>query len=110
MRLLFDENLAPSLVWRLNDLFPESAHVTSLGLGSTLDERIWRFAKSELYTLVTKDKDLTALALVRGAPPKVILLKVGNATVKATEQVLRDKAILIGEFIRKSRRSLLILR
>ena len=32
MRLLLDEHLSPRLVRRLQDLFPESVHVQTLGL------------------------------------------------------------------------------
>ncbi len=32
MRLLFDHNLSPKLVRRLADLYPDSVHVSHLGL------------------------------------------------------------------------------
>ena len=49
MKLLFDENLSPRLVPALSDLFPESAHVDRLGLGSKPDPVIWEYAKTHGY-------------------------------------------------------------
>ena len=45
MRLLFDEQLAGSLVVRLADLFPGAVHVEHVNLAATDDSRIWEFAK-----------------------------------------------------------------
>jgi predicted nuclease of predicted toxin-antitoxin system len=32
MKLLFDENLSPKLVWLLVDIFPDSTHVREVGI------------------------------------------------------------------------------
>jgi len=55
MKLLFDENLSPRLVTALSDLFPESAHVDRLGLGSEPDPVIWEYAKTHGYILVSNE-------------------------------------------------------
>jgi predicted nuclease of predicted toxin-antitoxin system len=89
VKLLFDENLPASMVRRLADLFPESAHVVTLGLASVDDLALWSFAKENGFTLVTKDSDFHDLCAVRGAPPKVVWLRVGNCSVNEIEQVLR---------------------
>ncbi len=44
MKLLFDQNLAPALVSRLADVFPESLHVRDAGLEHAPDEQVWQFA------------------------------------------------------------------
>ena len=54
MKLLFDENLSPRLVTALSDLFPESAHVDRLGLGSKADTVIWEYAKTHGYVLASR--------------------------------------------------------
>lgn len=36
-RLLFDQNLLPTLVERLADMYPKSIHVQEVGLGNSLD-------------------------------------------------------------------------
>ena len=54
MKLLFDENLSPSLVRRLADLFPNSAHVHHSDLGRADDATILSFARDQDYVVVTK--------------------------------------------------------
>ena len=70
MKLLVDENLAPKLVRDLADLFPDSTHVGSVGLGSTADAAIWEYAKASGFTFLTKDKDFANLSITWGAPLK----------------------------------------
>jgi predicted nuclease of predicted toxin-antitoxin system len=53
-----------------------------------LDEEIWRYARDQDYCIVTKDADFYDLSLVRGAPPKVIWLKIGNVTKSAIAHAL----------------------
>ena len=67
-RLLLDQNLAASLVRRLADLYPGSAHVREVGLARADDEAIWSLAASSGYVIVTKDDDFRQRSLLRGAP------------------------------------------
>jgi len=46
LKLLVDENLPPRLASDLADLFPESVHVSAVGLGGTSDSVIWEYAKA----------------------------------------------------------------
>jgi len=39
---------------------------------------VWRFAKDNGFTIVTKDSDFHEFTLLYGNPPKVIWLKCGN--------------------------------
>ena len=110
MKLLADENLPPRLVNDLSDLFPGSIHVNAAGLGSTDDDAIWEYARFHEFAFVTKDKDFANLSLARGAPPKVILLQIGNCSSAEVIGLLRDHAIKLSEFDRDTRHSLLILR
>lgn len=95
---------------RLQDLFPESTDVTSEGLDSTSDTEIWEFAKANGYVIVTKDTDFESLSVVKGAPPKVILVQLGNCSVQQIEDRLRRDAVLIGEFVAQSPKGLLVIR
>lgn len=54
MKLLFDHNLAPSLVRRLTDLFPESEHVFNVGLSESTDIEIREYAYESQLIIVTK--------------------------------------------------------
>lgn len=40
MKLLFDHNLSPKLVYRLAELFPNSNHVYQLGLDRVEDRQV----------------------------------------------------------------------
>ncbi len=89
MKLLFDQNLSPRLVWRLADVFPDSQHVFPLGLHYASDEDVWRYARDHACIIVTKDIDFSELSTLRGFPPKVIWLGVGNCTTGEAEALLR---------------------
>jgi predicted nuclease of predicted toxin-antitoxin system len=92
VKLLFDENLSPSLVRRLADLFPDSAHVHHLGLGQADDATILGFARDHDYVVVTKDSDFRALRLSFGKPaPRVAWIRLGNGSTTMIEQVLRSR-------------------
>jgi len=79
-------------------------------LGSTPDATIWEYAKANGFAFATKDKDFANLSMVRGAPPKVVLVQTGNSSTALIESVIRSNAIRLSEFERDSRRSLLILK
>lgn len=74
MKLLVDGGIAPRLAAELNDLFPGSTHVGTVGLGSASDAMIWDFAKTNAFTFLTKDKDFANLSTTLGALTDVILL------------------------------------
>ena len=92
MKLLFDENLSPRLVAALSDIFPGSAHVDRLGMGSEPDSVIWEYAKLHDYILVSKDSDFHERSLLYGHPPKVVWVRRGNCSVRNIELILRNKA------------------
>jgi predicted nuclease of predicted toxin-antitoxin system len=54
MRLLFDQNLAASLVQRLADVYPGSQHVRHVGLGSADDAAVWAYAAEHGLTIVQR--------------------------------------------------------
>jgi predicted nuclease of predicted toxin-antitoxin system len=89
VKLLFDQNLSPRLVTVLRDLYPDSRHTFLLGLDRASDEVIWAYAATNGYTIVTKDADFNEMCLVRGFPPKVILLQMGNCTTRQIQVVLQ---------------------
>ena len=78
MRLLFDANLSPGLVARLADIAPGSAHVFDAGNIAEDDIRIWELARAGGFVIVSQDTDFLDLSLLRGAPPKLILIRLGN--------------------------------
>ena len=92
MKLLFDENLASRLATALADLFPESQHVHSVGLGRSTDEAVWNYARDHGFTIVSKDSDFHERSLLYGYPPKVVWIRRGNCTTAEIEQMIRDHA------------------
>ncbi len=77
---LFDENLSHKLPRLVATSFPDSRHVRELGLKGQTDEDIWSFAKANKFTIISKDKDFYQRAVLYGAPPKFIWLRLGNCT------------------------------
>ena len=99
MKLLFDANLSYKLARNLADLFPDSIHVSDLGASRRDDWDVWITAGAQGFVLVTKDEDLPQLALVKGHPPKVIWIRLGNCTTGQIESLLRWRIDAIREFV-----------
>ena len=98
MKLLFDQNLSPKLVNRLADIFPGSSHVMSLGLDCARDEVVWDYARDHDYVIVTKDADYNQMGVLRGSPPKILWLLLGNCTTGQVETLLRANYASIEAF------------
>lgn len=109
MRVLLDQNLSASLVGRLADLLPESAHVSEFGLAEADDEQVWKFARDHGYTILSKDSDFQQRSFVYGAPPKVIWIRLGNCTTRDIETVLRRHAAAIAAFEQDVSQAMLVL-
>ena len=99
MKLLFDENLSPRLADSLSDLFPNSTHVRNVGLESSDDPTVWKFAVDNGFSIVSKDADMHDRSLVFGFPPKVIWVRIGNCSTNDVERLLRRETDLIRKFI-----------
>ena len=110
IRLLLDENLSPRLASALGATFPESRHVRDVGLKGQSDHLIWTFAAENGYTIATKDDDFRSLSLLRGAPPKVLWLVVGNTSTAEIQQVLLTNVNVIETFVSEPTTALLTLR
>ena len=93
--LLFDQNISPRLVERLEDLYPNSVHVSMIGMGNALDIDVWQYAYDHDYMIVTKDADFSEFGLLRGFPPKIIWIRRGNCSTKEIETILRENYSVI---------------
>lgn len=109
MKLLFDNNLSLRLLARLQDMFIESQHVACLGLDAVDDAVVWQYAFEHDYCIVTKDADFNDLSVVRGSPPKVLWLKVGNCSTQQIEVLLRKHELDIQQFLNHPLGSILVL-
>jgi len=57
VKLLFDQNLSRRLVGMLSIEYPESRHVTEVGLDTATDAVIWSYAGEHDFLIVSKDSD-----------------------------------------------------
>jgi predicted nuclease of predicted toxin-antitoxin system len=78
MKLLLDENLSRRIVPFLQDYYPESTQVILAGLEHENDRVVWEYAREHGFVIVTKDDDFNTLLSLRGYPPKLIRLAMGN--------------------------------
>lgn len=109
MKLLFDQNLSSKLVSALSDAFPGSKHLKDFDLTREQDEPIWTFAAAQGFTIVSKDSDFMHLSMVRGHPPKVVHIRLGNCPTGRISERLAAEAKAIQEFVVDELASLLII-
>ena len=109
MSLLFDENLSRRLIRRLEAAYPRSEHVELVGLKGQVDLEVWEYAARHDATIVSKDNDFRQLSFLRGHPPKVIWLSVGNAGTDAIAELLEANHERVQTFLAEPEESLLIL-
>ena len=98
MKLLFDHNLSPRLVHRLADVYSDTSHVFLVGLDRASDMAVWNYAQTNHYIIVTKDSDFSDVSVLRGFPPKVIWLRLGNCTTSDVERTMRSGFAAIDAF------------
>lgn len=78
MKLLLDQNISHKVVGQLRQHFNEIYSIREFDLTNAMDFKIWEFAKSNEFTIVTFDEDFYKIQLIRGYPPKIIWFKTGN--------------------------------
>jgi predicted nuclease of predicted toxin-antitoxin system len=96
---LIDQNLSRRLVALLATDWPGCAHVAQEGLAEQSDLQIWEFARTSGRTILTKDRDFEALALTRGAPPKILIVAIGNSTTDQVLRLISAHAVALGAFL-----------
>ncbi len=99
MKLLLDQNLSRRLLHDLGPVFPGSSHVQLLQLDRVLDAEIWSFAQNNGYAIVTKDSDFVELAALRGHPPKIVWLNLGNVANSVIRSRLVERTDAIVSFL-----------
>ncbi len=108
MKLLFDQNLSRHLVGHLSEEFPESQHVTEVGLDSATERRDLEFAGQHGLVIVSKDSDFRQLAFLNGLPPKAIWLQLGIACTSDIV-VLRQSQEMMRVFNESEGEALLVI-
>ncbi len=110
MKLLFDENLSHKLCNMLDDIFPSSVHIKSIGLEKGSDNDIWKYAKENSFAIISKDVDFIDIGISDDAPPKIIWLRSGNTSTSYIAKTLRDNFIKIKNFYNDKENYILILK
>lgn len=108
MKLLFDQNLSRRLVAELVAEFPESRHVTEVGLDTSTDNEIWSYAGEHGFVIVSKDSDFRQLAFLNGPPPKAVWLRVGNCSTSEVLDLLQRSEAMIRAFSGSEDEALLV--
>ena len=109
MKLLFDENLSPLLPQALSDCYGECQHVRDIGLKAAPDTDVWEHALRNQFAIVTKDSDFRHRSSLRGYPPKVIWIALGNCSTRTVEELLRRRVAEVTEFLANEVKSFLVL-
>jgi predicted nuclease of predicted toxin-antitoxin system len=99
VKLLLDQNLSRRLMPELEGVFPGSSHVQLLGLDTALDQEVWQFAETGAYAIVTKDADFVEMSSLRGHPPKIIWLNLGNVPNRTVVARLLERIEAIQAFL-----------
>ncbi len=109
MKLLFDQNLSFKLPPILDSVFPGSKHVKDFGLTGNDDEAIWQLALAQSFVIVSKDSDFSHRSFLRGHPPKVIQVRVGNCSTRHIHELcIREEGTIKG-FLNNPKEALLII-
>ncbi len=109
VKLLLDQNLSHRLVTTLADTFPASEHVRDFDLQRADDASIWEFAKSNGYTIVSKDNDFHQRSFLYGYPPKVVWLRLGNCSTEQVAETLLENARHLSAFEADRQAAFLVL-
>jgi predicted nuclease of predicted toxin-antitoxin system len=101
MKLLFDQNISFRIIKKIINQFPESKHISAIGLSDCEDPDIWTYAKSNNYAIVTFDSDFFEISLIKGHPPKIVWLRTGNLTTIEISFLLNRNQNVINDFLNK---------
>ena len=109
MKLIFDQNLSPKLAEFFKESFNDCAHVKDIGLEKSDDISVWEYARSNGFTIVTKDNDFNGMASLFGFPPKVIWIRKGNCTTQLINELILERLEIIKTFIEDSENGILTI-
>ena len=109
MKLLFDENLSPSLAKYFNGTFLTSMHVSEINLANENDVDVWEYAKHNNFSIVSKDKDFNHMVSLFGFPPKVIWIRRGNCSTQEIKFLINSHSEIIKSFLDDSTNGILTI-
>lgn len=102
MKLLLDQNISHRIIPKLIEYFPEVKQVRQLGLENIQDSFIWNYARENDYSIVSFDADFFDLSIIRGFPPKIIWLRIGNTNTNNLADVIINNTRHITDFVNEA--------
>jgi len=89
MTLLLDANISWRVINSLASYFGNVIHVDQIKLPQPLkDIEIWEYAKTMNAIIVTNDDDFYKLSVLKGFPPKIVILRTGNQSNSYLKELL----------------------
>lgn len=77
----------------------ECIHVSDVGLTNAKDLEIWEYARTHAFCIVSFDADFLDLSVLKGFPPKLILVRTGNRRTEQIARLLLKNVDVITEFL-----------
>lgn len=99
MKLLFDQNISFRIIDKVKNHFENVQQIRQVGIENADDITIWQFAKENNYAIVSFDADFNDLANLRGVPPKIIWLRIGNMITDNIAHLLIKHKDIISSFL-----------
>ena len=99
MNLLIDQNISFRLIKKLEGIYLNLHHVSQLNLTNSSDIDIWGYARKNNFTIVTFDSDFIDISNLKGHPPKIIWLNIGNTSTQNVANKLIEEQKMITLFI-----------
>ena len=107
--LLLDQNLSRRLVPIFSPQFPGTVHVAGLGLARASDREIFDFARRHNYAILSKDSDFDHLSVLYGAPPKIVWIRLGNASTSQIADAFLRSALRVRRFLSDAESTLMVI-
>lgn len=109
MKFIVDHNLPPRLARLLEQHFRGTRHTLDLDFDRMPDTELWQYAKDNGFHLITKDGDHFQLSLLKGAPPKVVWVRIGNAPASSVLELIKRHLDTIEDFLNEDGPTVLAL-
>lgn len=101
LQFIIDTQLPYTLVKRLKALGADAIHTTYFLDGHLLDDvKIIEIAIKQERIVLTKDSDFQDNFLLKGAPPKVLLLKLGNISNKDLFKIIESVYTMVEQLFK----------
>ncbi len=100
MKIVIDQNISHRLIPLVKSHFAKIEHVKTLNWLNDSDHTIFKKAKANAYdAILTLDEDFEKILMLFGVPPKIIRLRIGNASTQQIANILIKNIENIQTFI-----------